>query len=118
MDSQARHHRMLPVETLSSRQLYATTSWSVREDTVRRQDGSTGSLTLLGALDITPSTLSQRCHVFLATDLTDGTPQREPEEQDMRSAWFSRTDVERMIADGTVTDSKSIAAYALLLLHH
>lgn len=38
------------------------------------------------------------------------------EEQDMRSAWYSRAQVERMIHDGTMTDSKSIAAYALLLL--
>lgn len=35
----------------------------------------------------------------------------------MRSAWLSRDDVERMIQNGTITDSKSTAAYALLLLH-
>lgn len=34
----------------------------------------------------------------------------------MQSAWFTRDDVERMINDGTITDSKSIAAYALLLV--
>ena len=34
----------------------------------------------------------------------------------MRSAWFTRADVERMISDGTITDAKSTAAYALLLL--
>lgn len=54
---------------------------------------------------------------FLTTDLTGGPPNRDFEEQDMRSAWFSRDDVERMIQDGTITDSKSTAAYALLLLH-
>jgi 8-oxo-dGTP pyrophosphatase MutT (NUDIX family) len=75
-----------------------------------------GTLTPLGTLDITPSTFNQRCNVFLATDLTQGEPQREPGEQDMRSAWFARAYVERMISDGTITDSKSIAAYALLLL--
>jgi len=35
----------------------------------------------------------------------------------MRSAWFTHADVERMINDGTITDTKSIAAYTLLLLH-
>ncbi len=60
--------------------------------------------------------LSQRCSVFLATDLTPGPPDREVEEQDMRSASFSRADVERMIVDGTIVDAKSAAAYALLLL--
>ncbi len=63
-----------------------------------------------------PSTLNQKCTVFLATGLSQGSPQRDPEEQDMRSAWFSRTEVERLIIDGTVSDAKSIAAYALLLL--
>lgn len=34
----------------------------------------------------------------------------------MRSAWFQRSDVERKIIDGTLTDGKSLAAYALLLM--
>ena len=70
----------------------------------------------MGTLDVTPGMLSQRCSVFLATDLTPGPPDREVEEQDMRSASFSRADVERMIVDGTIVDAKSAAAYALLLL--
>ena len=61
--------------------------------------------------------LSQRCTVFLATDLTQGAPLRELAEQDMQSAWFTRADVERMISDGTITDAKSTAAYTLLILH-
>ncbi len=54
-----------------------------------------GTMTLLGTLEITPSTLSQRRWVFPASDLTQGPPQRELEEQDMRSAWFARADVAR-----------------------
>ena len=34
----------------------------------------------------------------------------------MDSRWFSRTDVERMILAGEITDAQSIAAYAKLLL--
>ena len=75
-----------------------------------------GSLTQLGTLDVAPGMLSQRCRVFLATDLTQGSPQREPAEQDMRSARFARAEVERMIGDGTFTDAKSLAAYTLWLL--
>jgi hypothetical protein len=75
------------------------------------------SLTPLGSLDVSPGMFSQRCRVFLATDLTQGPPQRELEEQDMRSAWFNRAEVKRMINDGTITDAKSTAAYTLLLLH-
>ena len=171
------------VEKLDSRQAYANEWMTVREDTVRRADGSTGvyavvetadiavvvpsdgdrlhlveqyrhpvagrrwelpsgsedpgdvdpeavaarelleetglvagCLAPLGTLEITPSTMTQRCRVFLATDLTQGPPRRDPEEQDMRSAWFTRAEVERMIGDGTITDAKTIAAYGLLLV--
>jgi 8-oxo-dGTP pyrophosphatase MutT (NUDIX family) len=173
------------VETLDSRQVYANPWMSVREDVVRRTDGSTGGyavvdgpdialvvpvdadrlhlveqyryavggrrwefpsggadehldvdtaalaarelreetgltaagLRRLGTLDVAPGTSSQRCHVFLATGTTQGPTEREPAEQDLRSAWFARTDVARMITDGTLTDAKSTAAFALLLLH-
>ena len=71
----------------------------------------------IGLLDVAPGMTSQRGRVWLATDLSDGAPERELEEQDMRSAWFHRTDFEKMIAKGEITDAQSIAAYALLLLH-
>ncbi|WP_436501942.1 NUDIX domain-containing protein [Actinokineospora sp. HUAS TT18] len=70
----------------------------------------------IGSLDCAPGMSSQRGHVFLATGLTEGPPRREHEEQDMRSAWFSRAEFERMVRDGEITDAQSIAAYALLLL--
>lgn len=176
---------LIDVETLDSKQVYANPWMTVREDMVRRSDGSTGiygvvdtsdialaipadgnglylveqyrypvagrrwefpsgsadprldvdaaalaarelreetglvanRLTPLGTLDVAPSMFNQRCRVFLATDLTQGSPRRELEEQDMRSAWFARAEVERMITDGTITDAKSTAAYALLLMH-
>lgn len=176
---------MVNVETLDSNQRYVGPRMTVREDTVRRPDGTTGvyavmdsadialiipaegdrlhlveqyrypvagrrwefpsgsvdhrldsdlaavaarelreetglvagTLALLGALDTLPSTSGQRCSVFIATDLTQETPQREPEEQDMESASFTRADVERMIGDGAITDAKTVAAYTLLLLH-
>lgn len=71
----------------------------------------------IGLLDVAPGMSSQRGRVWLATDLADGTPERELEEQDMRSAWFTRTDFEQMITKSEITDAQSIAAYALLLLH-
>jgi 8-oxo-dGDP phosphatase len=70
----------------------------------------------LGLLDVAPGMSSQRGRVFLATGLTEGAHEREHEEQDMRTAWFSRAEFEKMIAAGEVTDAQSIAAYTLLLL--
>jgi len=172
------------VETLGSRQVYGNPWMSVREDTVRRADGSTGiyavvdtadialvvpmegdrlhlveqyrypvagrrwefpsgsaeagvdtdaealarcelkeetgllatELIPLGMLEVAPSTISHRCAVFLATGLSQGEPQRDAEERGMRSRWFARTEVERMMCDGEMTDAKSIAA--LMLLSH
>ncbi|GAY16178.1 NUDIX hydrolase [Mycobacterium sp. shizuoka-1] len=84
---------------------------------LREETGLTaGSLVVLGRLDVAPGIMSQRGWVFLATDLTQGEPEREPEEQDMHFAWFERSRFEEMIRTGVVTDAQSIAAYAQLLL--
>ena len=84
----------------------------LREETGLRA----ASMTELGLLDVAPGMSSQRGRVFLATGITAGPHEREHEEQDMRSAWFSRAEVEQMIRDGVITDAQSIAAWALLLL--
>lgn len=41
-------------------------------------------LAALGTIEISPSTLTQRCSVFLAIDPAQDVPQHELEEQDMR----------------------------------
>jgi 8-oxo-dGTP pyrophosphatase MutT (NUDIX family) len=172
------------MEALTTRQVYANAWMTVREDAVRRADGSDGvygvvdkpdyalvmpwdgarfmlveqyryplglrrwefpqgtapdladpdPLTLaarelreetglhadhieeIGLLDVAPGMSSQRGRVFLATGLTEGHPERELEEQDMRTAWFGRTELEKMIRTNEITDAQSVAAYALLLL--
>ncbi|SFO92747.1 ADP-ribose pyrophosphatase YjhB, NUDIX family [Amycolatopsis arida] len=85
---------------------------------LREETGLTArSIVDIGGLDAAPGMTSQRGRVFLATELTEGEPEREAEEQDMRSAWFSRVEFEKMIAAGELTDAQSLAAYTLLLLH-
>ncbi|MFD9895779.1 NUDIX domain-containing protein [Amycolatopsis sp. NPDC059027] len=85
---------------------------------LREETGLTAeTLTHLGRIDLAPGTSSQRGDVYLATGLTEGDPEREHEEQDMRTAWFHREEVEKMIAAGELTDAQSLAAYALFLLH-
>jgi 8-oxo-dGTP pyrophosphatase MutT (NUDIX family) len=74
-------------------------------------------MTQIGTLDVAPGMSSQRGRVFLATELTEGPPERELTEQDMRTAWFSRAEVAGMIRRGEFTDAQSIAALGLLLLH-
>ena len=84
----------------------------LREETGLRA----ASMEFLGMLDVAPGMSSQRGRVFLATGLTEGDHDREHEEQDMHSEWFSRTQLEGMIRDGAITDAQTIAAWALLLL--
>jgi 8-oxo-dGTP pyrophosphatase MutT (NUDIX family) len=84
---------------------------------LREETGFTaGRLERLGYLNGAHGITNQCFHVFLATDLTPGEPQRELTEQDMRQQWFPRTEVERMFRDGVITDDSSLAAYLLLTL--
>ncbi|ORV91125.1 NUDIX domain-containing protein [Mycolicibacterium iranicum] len=76
-----------------------------------------GSMTEIGLLDVAPGICSQRGRVFRATELTEGPHDREHEEQDMRSAWFTRTEVEQMMRGGVITDAQTMAAWTLMLLH-
>lgn len=75
-----------------------------------------GAMTRLGMLDVAPGMSSQRGWVWLATELTEGDHDREHEEQDMRSAWFTAGEIEAMIRSGEITDAQTIAAWTLLRL--
>ncbi|HEX5143785.1 MAG TPA: NUDIX hydrolase [Mycobacterium sp.] len=176
---------MSRIEPISSRQVYANNWMTVREDSIRRPDGSQGiygvvdkpdyalvlarrddgyfalveqyryplamrrwefpqgavglhdldpgelahrelreetgivaeQLTYLGLLDVAAGMSSQRGRVFLATGITEGDPEREHEEQDLRHGWFARARIEEMMRAGEITDAQSIAAWMLLALH-
>ncbi len=87
------------------------------ERELREETGLRASaMTVLGQLDVAPGMSSQRGWVFLATGISEGDHEREHEEQDMHSEWFTRAEVEQMIREGDITDAQSIAAWALLLL--
>jgi 8-oxo-dGDP phosphatase len=91
--------------------------FELAERELREETGLTAtSFEALGQLETAPGMTSQRGWVFLATGIIEGESDREHEEQDMRSAWFSREDVEQMIRSGVIADAQSIAAYGLFLL--
>jgi 8-oxo-dGDP phosphatase len=76
------------------------------------------SFEMLGQLDVAPGMTSQRGWVFLATGIVEGQADREHEEQDMLSEWFTRDEVEEMMRSGGIVDAQSIAAYGLFLLRN
>lgn len=100
--------------------MYRNDWMTLREDHIRRPDGSRGVYGVIDkpdyALVIPPGMSSQRGWVFLATGVRHGEPDREHEEQDMISGWFTRSAFEQMVLAGEVTDAQSVAAYARLLL--
>lgn len=67
-----------------------------------------GSLTPLGALHTSNSVTDERALLFLAEDLTEGTPRPEPTEQLVR--WrLPFAEAVGMACDGRITDSMSVA---------
>ena len=75
-----------------------------------------GRIEPIGVIQVAPGTSSQRGHVFLATELTEGPTQREHSEQDMRAAWFTRAQFEEMVRAGEPVDAQTLAAYLMLRL--
>jgi 8-oxo-dGTP pyrophosphatase MutT (NUDIX family) len=75
-----------------------------------------GRLTRLGELAVAHGMSDQYGAHWLATDLTQGEPDLEPEELGLRHDWVARAEFEAMIADGRIVDTSTVAAYALLLM--
>lgn len=75
-----------------------------------------GSLIRIGTIYPLYGTVTQRCHVFFATDLTPGDNKLEHEEQDLVRATVSVDELQRMILDGNLQDAGTIAAFGLARL--
>lgn len=74
------------------------------------------SLTKLGHLYEAYGFSNQGFHVFRASGLTPGTAKRDRTEQDMRTASFTRSEMNKMIRAGQIKDAPSIAALGVLAL--
>ena len=75
-----------------------------------------GNLTRLGSLTAGHGMTPQYGLYFLATGLTPGPADPEPEEYGMRHEWIPREQFENMVRDRRIVDDSTLAAYALLLL--
>lgn len=71
----------------------------------------------IGRLIQSPGYSPQAYDIYLATALTPGQHNREHTESDMVHRVVSEAEFRSLIADGTITDSPSIAAYMMLQLH-
>ncbi len=73
-------------------------------------------MTQLGMLWIAYGFTRQRQHVFLATGLSQKETDRDVEEHDLVVHSVTIDDFERMMGDGTIADSCTVAAWGLYLL--
>lgn len=83
----------------------------LREETGLRA----GSMERLGHMAIAPGLTSQRCEVFLATDLTAGPSAREHTEQGMAQRWVAGEELMEMVGAGEIFDAITLAAFSLLI---
>lgn len=75
-----------------------------------------GHMTKLGMLWIAYGFTRQRQHVFLATGLTQKETDRDEEEHDLAVHSVTVEEFERMMRDGTIADSSTVAAWGLYLM--
>ena len=71
------------------------------------------SMVSLGTMWIAYGFARQKQYVFLATGLTQADRDLDPEEQDLVVCTTTIADFERMLLDGTIQDSCTIAAWGL-----
>jgi 8-oxo-dGDP phosphatase len=70
----------------------------------------------LGSVAIGHGMTNQYGEYFLATELTPGPSDLEPEELGLKNGWVTRDQFEEMSRDGRIVDASTLAAYALLLI--
>ena len=73
-------------------------------------------MTYLGSLWIAYGFTRQRQHVFLASGLTQAEKEPDPEEHDLVVHCVAVEEFERMMLDGVIRDSCTLAAWGLYLL--
>jgi hypothetical protein len=73
-------------------------------------------MTYVGKQFIAYGFLNQTCHIYLATDLTQGEPSLDSEEEDLIAGEFTIVEFERMLIDEEIQDVVTTAAWGLAKL--
>lgn len=75
-----------------------------------------GTMEAFGDFFVAAGLVKQCCHMFVATELTQGATNREAEEQGMTSEAFSIGNILEMIQGGQISDTATVAALGYLRL--
>lgn len=82
---------------------------------LREETGLTaGKLQEVAVFNLAPGHHSQKCHIFLATDLNVGVNEPEESEEGMKLKRVTLDELQKLIAAGEVTDGPTIAAYGII----
>jgi 8-oxo-dGTP pyrophosphatase MutT (NUDIX family) len=87
----------------------------VAADELREETGITAATwEPLGIIHEAYGYSTPRGHIYLASDLSFGEPDREPSEADMRVAWFDLDGIWDLVSRGLLTDAPTLAALAFV----
>lgn len=92
----------MPAEELARQELAEETGFQAK------------ALTEIGQAFLAYGLANHGFHVFVATDLRDGEPNRSTEEQGMRNRHVTRAEFEELALAGEIKDSATLTAYAIL----
>lgn len=84
---------------------------------LREETGlSAGKLSLVGFLHEAAGYSDQGFHIYLATELTEGTQQLDATEVGLTTLKYTEQEMKSAILDGSITDAPTVAAFGLWLL--
>lgn len=75
---------------------------------------STADIKEVAVFNLAPGHHSQKCHVFLATGLTEGRNAPEESEEEMKIKKLTPLQLQEMIAKGKITDGPTLAAFGII----
>lgn len=82
---------------------------------LREETGlSAASMREVSSFNLAPGHHSQRCHIFLATDLAQGRPRPEASEEGMVVKKVTVAGLRDLIARGEITDGPTLTAYGVM----
>lgn len=90
----------------------------VRDELEEETGFHSEKITKLGILNEVPATINQKCHMFLAENLTKLTQKLDVTESDLTVVKLSQNELESAIIEGEISDAKTLAGFLIWKLEY